>query len=178
MNQTEHSTVLLTVMVVAMLAAWAAPVQAGFIGDVPVIPFHRDPYDYDLLVGVEIDNLWVTKGTVQAAELDRFFLRTRVEFTRKDGSWIAVVDPKDQGVQKDEDAELRKGAYVKVLPILRTVPAATGETIRPYIVDGKSVLCEVTIQLVLVDGKNGRHILDTVVATEELKGGPAPVPEG
>jgi hypothetical protein len=177
-NQTKLSTVLLTVTAIAMLAASATPAQAGIIGDVPVIPFERDPYDYNLLVGVDIDNLWITKGVVQAAEHDRFIMVTSIEFTRKDGSWIAGIDPKDQSVTKDEDAELRKGAYVKAVPILRLVPSTVGETIRPYITDGKSVLCEVTIQLMLVDGKGGRHILETVVATEVLKGGPAPVPQG
>ena len=167
---------LLTVMSMALLAIFAVPVQAGFIGDVPVIPFKRKSDDYDFLVGVGIENLWVTKGVVKAAEQDRFLMVVSIEFTRKDGSWVASISPRDSGITKDEEAELRKGAYVKVLPILVDVPSAVGETLKPLISYGKSVLCVVTIQLVLVDGKGGRHVLDTVEVTEALKGGP--VPEG
>ncbi len=160
----------------ALWATFAASVQAGFMGDVPIIPFKRDATDPDLLVGIGIDNLWLNKGLVKLGENDRALMVASAKFIDpKDGSTVAQVDPKDNPTTPDVKAELEKGAYVLVLPILLEVPLAEGEKIRPYLAEDRLLLCEVTVHLVVVYGTGERRIMDTMVVTVEVN--PPTIPE-
>jgi hypothetical protein len=171
------SFLLLVVVSMAVLATFAAPVQAGFIGDVPIIPFTKDSTDPDLLVGVGIENLWINKGLVKLGENDRAIMVASAKaIDPKDSGVVASVDPKDNPTTPDVKAELEKGAYVKVLPILLEVPLAEGLKMRPYLAEGRLLLCEVTVHLVLVYGTGERRIMDTVVVTVEVNPPPAPTP--
>lgn len=176
MKKLKLSVLLLVVVSMVVWTTFAVPVQAGFIGDVPIIPFKKDSTDPYLLVGVGIDNLWLNKGLVKLGENDRAIMVASAKFVNpKDGSTVAEVDPGLGGVAPDVKAELMKGAYVKVLPMLLQVPLVEGEKIRPYLANDVLLLCEVTVHLVLVYGTGEQRMMDTVIVTVEVN--PPLVPE-
>ena len=172
-----HSYVLLLVALsMAMWTPLTSSVQAGFIGDVPIPPFNKDSTDPTLLVGIGIENLWLNKGLVKLGENDKAITIASAKFIDpKDGSTVTDVDPGLGGITPDVKAELMKGAYVKVLPLLLQVPSKAGEKIRPYLRDDVLLLYEVTVHLVLVYGMEEQRIMDTGIVLVEVN--PPLVPE-
>jgi len=129
-------------------------------------------------VGIGVDNLWLNKGLVKLGERDQAIMVASAKgIDPKDQGVVATVDPKDNPTTPDVKAELEKGAYVLVLPILLEVPLAEGLKMRPYLAEGRLLLCEVTVHLVIVYGTGERRIMDTVVVTVEVNPPPAPVPD-
>lgn len=176
MKKSRLSVLLPLAISMALLAAFATPIQAGIMGDVPVIPFKKDSTDPDLIVGIGIDNLWLNKGLVKLGERDQAIIVASAKFIDpKDGSTVAGIDPGLGGITPDVKAELEKGAYVKVLPILLEVPVEKGEKIRPYLADDVLILCEATVHLAVVYGSGEQRILDTMVVTVEVN--PITIPE-
>lgn len=176
MKKLKLSLLLLVAVSMAVWATLSAPAQAGIIGDVPIIPFKKDSTDPDLIVGIGIDNLWLNKGLVKLGERDQAIMIASAKFIDpKDGSTVAGIDPGLGGITPHVKAELEKGAYVKVLPILLEVPVEEGEKIRPYLADDVLILCEVTVHLAVVYGSGEQRILDTMVVTVEVN--PITIPE-
>ena len=160
MEKTKLSILVLSVMLIATLSTLIAPVNAGFIGDVPVIPFEKDPSDPNKLLAIGITDIWVTRGVVIFARFtNRIKLQTSASFTLKNGDPVAIIDPKDNPVRRDWGAEERKLRSVLILPVEMPIPEEEAAKIKNILDQGTSLIWTVKLRLVFIDRNGDLHTL-------------------
>lgn len=179
MIKTKQPFLLLTVTLLATLATLMAPAQAVIIDDMPLVTFVRDPEDPHLLISLEISNLEVRKGIVEATRSGRLVLETSGRFFDHCGEAgsicdpicpeggtsvdIALLEPEDSPIFADKEQEQQRSTS-KLLPVLRDIPPEDAANIKAILDQDASVKWEVKVSLVLVDEAGARHVLDSVTA--------------
>ncbi len=151
MTENKLPFLLLTLMLMATLTEMTASVQ-GFLGGTPVpYIFKDDPDNPDLLTCIEVHDLEVNKGIVEASDNDRFFLIISGNGTVLDPVGIEIIsvqiEPHVNEVDEADDAELRKGNTVKVAPVVLPIPNEKANAINDALIPGGSVIFQVEIEL-------------------------------
>lgn len=135
-----------------------APPPEFLIGDSPLILL-LDPATKTLNVGVE-----VTKGIVQAADNDKFFLRTTTSFKVDDNevpAGIIICIEKPEPATQDK---IKGGSTVPV-NVAVVIDDDTWIKLLAAADQGATITANVAVELLLIDGAGKEHVLDTASQT-------------
>jgi hypothetical protein len=138
----------------------AAPAPEFLIGGSPLI-ITLIPTTRTLNVGVE-----VTKGIVQAADNDKFFLRATTTFTSPNGliADIGACIEKPTATKQDQ---IRGGSTVGFIMDI-DIPDDPWSKLVNAANQGVTITAHVTVELIMIDGSGGEHVLDRAEAASAV----------
>ncbi|UCF41565.1 MAG: hypothetical protein JSW43_04335 [Gemmatimonadota bacterium] len=126
------------------------------LGGSPLQPITLDEPGQSLLVP-----LTVTKGIVQAADNDRFWLRATAGFLVDDGEDpVAIIICIEKPVPTKQD-QIRGGGEVAVIMDI-DIPDDDWAKLVAAATQGATITAKVQVELLLIDAAGQEHVLDAV----------------